>query len=197
MIVFCLYIEFHSCLKQVCKKYEHRTLRTDWVSKYLCTVVPFTALIMNMQNSRCSGDHECNIRSQMCVCVFVCVFNFICDDNNRTRDELPWLQHQHPTIGQATKRSNQGRCLIISSAWRIVKWVMDLSDDFNNPTIMIIMGLFARSFAYVSVIFATDVHSHTPYQPINKLVKIPWLRKLWTKNMIIYHWLFNDGWYFF
>lgn len=108
-----------------------------------------------------------------CECVFVCVFNFICDDNNRIRDELPWLQHQHPTIGQATMRSNQGRCLIISSAWRIVKWVMDLLDDFNNPMIMIIMGLFARSFACVSVIFATDVHSHKPYQPINKLVKIP------------------------
>lgn len=70
---------------------------------------------------------------------------------------------------------------------------MDLSDDFNNQTMMIIiiMGLFVRSRVWAALFCYWCSQSHTV--SANKLVKIPRLRKLWTKNMIIYHWLFNDG----
>lgn len=70
-----IYIEFHSCLKNkfIWKKIPapHFSLWLSQLSEYIYVVVPFTALIMNMQNSRCSDDHECNIRL-MSVCEYVC-----------------------------------------------------------------------------------------------------------------------------
>lgn len=61
----CIIIEFHSCLKQVFEKHQHRTLLTD-------CAMPFTALIMNMQNSRCSVTTNVifvSCHTQMCLCI--------------------------------------------------------------------------------------------------------------------------------
>lgn len=180
----------------------------DWASVcmfYMYIWVPFPALILWIcKSSCCSRDHE-----------FVCIQSInvygisyatiIIEPETNYRDYSISIRLTDRPSKQPTKRSNQGRCLITSSAWRIVKWVMDLSDDFNNQTIImiIIMGLFARSLRICVCVREREScvfcywcsQSHTV--SANKLVKIPRLRKLWTKNMIIHHWLFNDGWVWF
>lgn len=59
-------------------------------------------------------------------------------------------------------------------------------DDNNNDGIVCsLLCSFEQRFCY----WCSQSHTVSA----NKLVKIPRLRKLWTENMIIYHWLFSDG----